>query len=329
MLKFIKYPAIYRGVVVDNNDDGMLEDGSETHIFGRCKIFVDGVYPDEFREDSAKMLPWAEPVFPIFGGNSTTAEEEEADAESEIQPIKNYTNSLVGWASVPHIGATVWVFFENGNIQYPKYFGMTQTGNKYLSEHKNQHVIATDNVKIIIDEEPENQQSTARSESNNNESTATVAMMGDSAELNKSNMPTRVNITVVCNKPEGGQENETNYCAVNLNIIGNVNSHIQGNVYQQIDGDRFITVNGNQYIRYNGDIEIEHKGLLKETHYGKRDFMVTDGDNTEKYTQNFSSSVVGNSTYEIGGNRSVTIGGNETREASGNMTDKGAMINHN
>jgi hypothetical protein len=51
------YPGIYRGTIVYNKDP---------KVKGRCKIFVHGVYPDEFFKDW-NLLPWAEPAMAIMG----------------------------------------------------------------------------------------------------------------------------------------------------------------------------------------------------------------------------------------------------------------------
>lgn len=50
------YSGIYRGTVVYNIDPD---------VKGKCKIFVHGVYPDEFLE-KWDLLPWAEPAMPIW-----------------------------------------------------------------------------------------------------------------------------------------------------------------------------------------------------------------------------------------------------------------------
>ena len=320
-----KYIGIYRGVVLDNNDTGFLEDNNTIKPFGRCKVFFEGIYPEEFRLENGASLPWAEPVFPIFGGNANSAEQQEKDKDSTPSTIKNYSNSVVGWASVPHVGAYVWGFFENGNIQYPKFFGTTQTGPTWLAEHRNQHVICTDNVKIIIDEAPENENSTSQCNSNNTECTSTATSMG----LQEESMPTTVNITITATKPNQGKADKSAYCAINLNIIGNVNSKIQGNVYEEIEGNRFITHTGNLFQKQVGDIEIEHEGNLFETHKGSRTFKILNGDNSETYGQKNTIQVNQDYSESTNANHTLSVSGNESRNVSGNITDKGAMINLN
>ena len=89
-----EYTGMYRGTVLDNEDPGGR---------GRCKVYVYGVYDEKFKEDKGKNLPWAEPSQPLFcGGNG-----------------KN------GTFQCPDLGATVWVFFDSGDITRPVMFGQT------------------------------------------------------------------------------------------------------------------------------------------------------------------------------------------------------------
>ena len=122
-----------RGIVIDNKDP---------EYRGRCKIFVPGVYPNEFAK-TPENLPWAEPAMGLFGGGWTST--------------KNSKYPETGMCSVPHAGlngdgAQVWVFFDANDIRFPVYFAVAQCGPGWFSKHNNQHVIVTDNVKIIVDE---------------------------------------------------------------------------------------------------------------------------------------------------------------------------------
>lgn len=125
--------GIRRGIVIDNRDPESR---------GRCKIFIPGLYPKEFAE-TPENLPWAEPAMSLFGGGWTSE--------------KNSEFKETGVCSVPHMGtkgdgAQVWVFFDSNDIRYPVYFAVAQSGPGWFSRHNNQHVITTDNVKIIVDE---------------------------------------------------------------------------------------------------------------------------------------------------------------------------------
>jgi hypothetical protein len=90
-----KIYGILRGVVEDNDDP--LESG-------RCRIRIHGIHTDKKEIDPYDSVPtdylvWAQPCLPIWGGISK-----------------------VGMYGIPCQGAHVFVFFENGNVQQPRYF---------------------------------------------------------------------------------------------------------------------------------------------------------------------------------------------------------------
>lgn len=321
--KKTKYYGIYRGIVLDNRDDGLLSDGTPIQQpGGRCKIFFEGVYPEKFRENNGASLPWAEPIFPIFGGSGMTEVQSQKNEELQESVYQNFKNPIVGVMSTPHIGAMVWGFFEEGNIQYPKFFGTTHTGFSWSPEHRNQHIISTDNVRIVIDEEVENEKSTQKTDSANELTTSSAEAFADATK--KKQMPVRVNITIDAIPPENSlidkEGKNTTYCAVNLTINGNVNSRIYGNVYERHEGDLFKTHIGNTYERIEGDIEVEHIGYTRIYHEGKREFTVDKGDNFETYGQNQTVHVVQNLSDTIDQNQTLLIKGTSTNTVKKNKT---------
>ena len=72
--------GFYRGKVVKHCKDGF------------CKVFIPGIYPDEF-ENNPDALPDAEQASPLFGGGTQGN----------------------GMISIPDVNATVWCFFQNGD----------------------------------------------------------------------------------------------------------------------------------------------------------------------------------------------------------------------
>lgn len=88
--------GIYRGVVEDRNDPLRL---------GRVRIRIMGVHTEEQAGDLNKVpwqeLCWAHPINGLFGGSM----------------------SDIGAWTVPLQGSHVMVFFENGNMMQPRYFG--------------------------------------------------------------------------------------------------------------------------------------------------------------------------------------------------------------
>lgn len=92
-MAFAKLNGFYRGRVLEHMSDGM------------CKVFVYGVYPDEW-QNSPEKLPPAEQASALFAGS----------------------NMGNGVFSYPNVGATVWCFFANGDQNYPVYFASTLGG---------------------------------------------------------------------------------------------------------------------------------------------------------------------------------------------------------
>jgi hypothetical protein len=108
----------YRGKVLDNTGDK-----------GRCKIYVPSLHSSEF-ENIPTKLPWAEPAMPLFGG----------------------TTDNQGMCSWPEVGATVWVFFEGGDLRDPVYFANIAGGQAWIAENNKQFVIQTEKTKLTIDD---------------------------------------------------------------------------------------------------------------------------------------------------------------------------------
>ena len=111
----MSFPHCYRGEVI-----------SEGQI-GKCKIFIPVVYPDSYY-DKPESLPWAEPAMPLFGGNDNG-------------------NGYTGWARV---GAIVWVFFEQGDHNYPVYFAACQGGSNWSAVDKDTFMYKTTKYEKII-----------------------------------------------------------------------------------------------------------------------------------------------------------------------------------
>ncbi len=95
-LKTNSFHGIYRGVIENNNDPEML---------GRCRIRVWGIHDDNIDPDELEGIPtenlcWAEPCLGLIEGSVSGA----------------------GCFSIPLQGSHVFLFFEGGNWQSPRYF---------------------------------------------------------------------------------------------------------------------------------------------------------------------------------------------------------------
>ena len=91
----VKLNGFYRGKVVRHCVSG----------YGRCKVFIPGVYPDE-KENDPDSLPDAEQISPLFGGS--------LDGN--------------GVFSYPNLGSIVICGFWNGDQNMPFFFGSTLGG---------------------------------------------------------------------------------------------------------------------------------------------------------------------------------------------------------
>ena len=265
--KELDFNHIYRGTVIDNYDP---------EIKGRCKIYVPGVYPESLSDDG-RNLPWAEPCMSIFGGS--------------YQNIRHGDlNPEVGVTSIPHIGAQMWLFFENKNHMYPKYFAACQAGSGWMSEHDNQHIVKTDNVRIRIDENPGLSGSTCKFDSYNNEVGSEIPFSKERSFVKK---PTRVDIQI---KAE-------NCVALNIQILGDVNMNIVGNVFERIQGDKHETHIGNLYKYHKGDEWINHDGAT---------IVRSDGNIDDARTGDSSTLIDGSSFNMIMGTLDNTMFGPES-----------------
>jgi len=118
-----KFPGIYRGTVMDNNDP--LQ-------YGRVKVKI---YP-MLADVETTNLPWAVPMYPIFEGAGTGA----------------------GYFAVPDIGTNVFIMFEMGDIYQPVYIGEAPDAVKGLptdrtTNYPNRKVLKTSSgIVVYIDD---------------------------------------------------------------------------------------------------------------------------------------------------------------------------------
>lgn len=280
------FNGFYRGTVLSNNDPKGK---------GRCKIFIPGVYPAKYGKNP-DALPFAEPAMPVFGGSFTNPE---GCQEAET-----------GVTSPPHVGANLWLFFEGGDQNFPVYAFAIQGGDGWHSEHPNQHVIKTDNVRIRIDEDPNNANSTTKFDSYNTKCTFL------SQQQKQEQIPTRLDIEVTG--------------PVNIVINSNkdksdsspaLNMQINGNVYQEINGDKHETLIGNHYIQHEGDLHYVHKGNTLIERTGDVQYNLK-GDDTTIQTGNKTKIITGNNTHYVNGMENITVLQSQTQ----NITNRTMVI---
>lgn len=260
-------PGFYRGIVVNNVDPDNK---------GNCKVYVPGVYPGSGLGD-ADILPWAEPVMPIFGPSGLTVTSE-----------ARFTSG--GWTSSPAIGTYVWVFFEGNDQNYPRFFAAAQAGDAWMSEHEMQYVLSTDNFRITLDENPSNEKSTM---------TTTVV------DGSKVNQETRARIEI-----------ESNAVALDLVITGDVNILIEGDKFEKITGNRYTEVEGNDTLVVGKNTEESLSGNKTTTVDGNT-VDTTKGTRSETTLKSKKENVAQDKTTFVGGNNNLNAGGSNIQQAGG------------
>lgn len=231
------------------------------------------MYPEQLAK-TPKSLPWAEPMMSLFGG-SWTNEQQGLNRETGVtSPPHTSTKELQG--------AQVWVFFEQGNWNRPIYFGACQGGEGWHSEHNNQHVIKTDNVRVRVDERPSDIKSTCKFDTYNQDCNS------NGGNEVQSDVETTVDVEILGN--------------VNLIVNGNVNLKINGDYYEQHTGNKYETLNGDLYRKHVGDVYFQHEGDVLHEHTGDRTYLQT-GDQTEEQQGDQTYTQIGDKTYTQDGDQ--------------------------
>ena len=105
------YFGLYRGYVVDNDDSG------EDHGYlGRIRVAIPEVYGEV---DEVEKLPWAWPCIQAYAGGLYSPEDESSNHEG----VESDEKIASGMITIPPVGSTVWVMFEQGDPQVPVYMG--------------------------------------------------------------------------------------------------------------------------------------------------------------------------------------------------------------
>lgn len=331
--------GIYRGIVVYNEDP---------KYSGRVKIYVPGIYPIEYKNQH-EMLPWAEPAMSIEGGSWANEkvytstinsfnpiqdkEEQEAVNNTTEQtriPVKNNDNTEnkepkglnaeTGYCSVPHAGkyatdgAQVFLFFEASDPNKPVYFAAAQSGFGWFSEHPNQHVFHSDNIRVRIDEEPTRKESTCQFDTyNSNCVKQMLNSAGQQSFLSPSEIEEKVFTPELKRAKLDIEVFNTNKddIAVHLKVTGHVNVHIEGDIYMEHIGNKYETHIGNRYLHHIGDTVIQREGNITNIHTG----------NLLSYQQgNVEKTLIGNRIESENGNFSKLRIGNEFRVNQGTET---------
>lgn len=118
-----KWPGFYRAIVIDSEDPKLL---------GRAKIRVPDVMPekgDDYTGEWELNGIWAHPANNYLGGRNV---------QDMVEPRASFIEGQYqGSCLIPPVGSWVWVFFENGELNHPYYFGSLEAGQqKVLPENQ-------------------------------------------------------------------------------------------------------------------------------------------------------------------------------------------------
>lgn len=328
--------GIYRGVVENNNDPDML---------GRCKVRIWGMHDELKDEDNAEgipteKLPWSEPCLGLVEGSVSGA----------------------GAFSIPLQGSHVFVFFEGGNWEAPRYFATAPA----------LPVDAPDTSKGFNDPSGEYPRSDRLGEPDWHR-LARGETEGTIVPFKNDNKDTEVRVALTSSPPQlppetwngdTWDEPDSAYAAeypknivlathrgitVELdNTVGAERVHIwhpsntyieidaEGNVVFKSENDRFEITKGDRRTHVMSD-DIETIEVDKSTLIGADQNVEVQGNVnrdikvslTEKVGSDWKIDVVGNIDISAGGNIKVNAGGTVDVTGGGAVTIKGSTVDLN
>ena len=256
-------------------------------------------------------------------------------------------NAETGWCTVPHAGkyatdgSQVWVFFEAGDINKPIYFASVQSGSGWFSQHPNQHVFHSDNIRVRIDENPYRQQSTCFFPTyNTNIVKSSLQESGGGAPggipfMKLGDLPGTVNncgwqtplVQVKDKKAKLDIEILETHAptsgdlAVHIKVTGHVNIQISGDIYLQHTGNKIETHVGDHYLHHVGNTTIFREGNINYNHIGNILHNQT-GNIESNLTGNQLTVIQGNLIRQRTGNQQIFTKGDIIDTLDGNKTEK-------
>lgn len=302
-----KLYGFYRGVV-ESNDDPLKTGRVRVRIHGvhseqTIKSELDGIPVDE--------LPWAEPVLPSYEGSI----------------------SGFGIWSVPRQGSHVMVFFMNGNVFRPMYFGsMPGIPESQKSYDSNENV----NKSVGFKDPDGVYPLSSRLSESDVERLARGVKEGTVAITKDNNRDTGISIA-------GGGTWDEPQSPFNAQYPENFVIHTHGGLVIEMDstdGNRRLHI----YHPSKSYIEIDESGNMviknaaekyeitlsgRNIHVSSQENKTIDGNRKLKVGGNDTNEVGGNKEETVSGNLNITVSGNVNLTSSGVVTIQGTTVNIN
>lgn len=295
---------------------GVVEDNVDPLKAGRVRVRIHGVHSEQTIKSEldgipVDELPWAEPIMPIYEGSV----------------------SGFGIWSVPRQGSFVTIFFLNGNVFRPMYFG-TMPG---IPESQKPYDSNENVNKSVGFKDPDGVYPlSSRLEEPDVERLARGVKEGTVVVTKDNNRDTGVSIA-------GGGSWDEPQSPFNAQYPENFVIHTHGGLVIEMDstdGNRRLHI----YHPSKSYIEIDESGNMviknaaekyeitlsgRNIHVSSQENKTIDGDKKLKVGGAETIEVGGNKEETINGNLEITVSGNVNITASGTVTVQGTTINLN
>jgi hypothetical protein len=303
---------------------GVVEDNIDPLKAGRVRVRIHGIHSEQTIKDEldgipVDELPWAEPVLPIYEGSV----------------------SGFGIWSVPRQGSLVVLFFLNGNVFQPRYFG-SLPGIPESQEHYSSNESLNRSVGF---KDPDGKYPLSKRLGEPDVERLARGVKADTiVETKDNNRDTGVSIAgggtwdepqspFAAEYPENFVIHTHNGLVIELD---NTEGNRRINIYHPSNSFIEIDESGNMVIKNAAEkYEITLSG--RNVHVVSQENKTIDSDKNLKVGGNHNEEIGGNKTEEINGNKeetvngnlNITVSGNVNLQASGIVTIQGSIVNIN
>lgn len=260
-----RWDGICRGLVIDSVDPKMRM---------RVKLWI----PDVMAELEKSKGLWASPGNNAIGGRNYSS-----DVGEDMGTEHYYQGSCM----IPQKGSWVYLFFEQGNPNEPRYLSACDTErtkapieNQQGQIDKKWTIIKTHSGRTIITSDDSFDERTEITGKKRN-------LSGDDPSGNKDSVYTiDGNQTVIVIDERNGKEKilirdykgnfinlDTENENLDINIHNNMNLKVGGNLKIQVEGTADILVKDNMNMTTNKELHITGKSTIREYTSGNHDFI--------------------------------------------------------